>query len=646
VRPLSLVPISALGVALCLAVSPVNAARTLDDYRHYRALSIDLLGRMPTRAELDAFEKNEFDLDAWIDKQLGSYETHSPFVDRLTRVYMDLLRLEVGPAFQFRPMASTLRRITVQGPDGQPLYVFFRQNQRRAREETDGEFCLTQAESGLQVPANNQAVKGTAKAVTQAVLDANTVLVRPWWIYRDYRSSAPVLRYGDTWTTVDPGYRPVDELLLDADDKTKTIAVRVCKEEAGTKEMGTIYASGRKPASGPPPFGRLRPLPLDDAYAKAHKGDAIACRSAASLTMATDCGCGVGLERCMPSDGFKKNAGAFVIPARVPLGIDLPMDGFAQSPSEWHKFWWSQEALKFMARVFGEDRDFREVLTAKYTYVNGPLAHFYRSSSLAATGKGKAFGLVDDGEPLFDPARVPNDLLPHDVSLWQEVSDRGPRASGLVTMPVFLTKYASRRARGAALYTTFSCKSFSSEAVQLMPSTEPNLMLRPGCNTCHGTLEPLAAYFSRVVETDFSYLPSAQFPISNPLCKKGPKGQTPGFCRDFYDPAFSDDKAGMLRGAYASIEHAEAGPGGAASAIAGSPEFASCAVERVTASFLGRPINADDAALMKSLNEAFVSGGYKMKALVRALVRSSTYRAGNNLSSTTWRNTSASGGAK
>jgi hypothetical protein len=629
----------ALCAALALALSPqahaapAQPTRTLDDYRHFRALSIDLLGRMPTRTELELFEKSEFDLDAWIDKHLEG----SPFVDRLTRVYMDLLRLEVGPAFQFRPAASTLRRVTVEGPDGKPTYVFFRLNQRRAREETDGEFCLTEAESGLKIPANNQPAQGMAKAVSQAALDANTVLVRPWWLYRDYRSATPVLRYGDTWSTADPGYRPVDELLVEADDKTPTLAVRVCKEEASVKETGKIYTTGRKTVPGPPPFGRLRPLPLDDAYAKAHKGDPLSCTSASSLSMSTECGCGVGLERCMPADGFKKNAGAFVIPSRVPLGIDLPMDSFAQSPSEWHKFWWSQEALKFMARVFGADRDFREMLTAKYTYVNGPLAHFYRSSSLAATGKAKAFGLVDDGEPLFDPARVPSDLLPHDVSLWQEVADRGPRASGIVTMPVFLTKYASRRARGAALYTTFLCKSFSAEAVMLMPSTEPNLMIRPGCNTCHATLEPLAAYFSRVVETDMSFLPAAQFPLSNPLCKKGPKGQFPGFCRDFYDPAFGDEKAGLLRGAYASPEHAEAGPAGAAAEVIASPAFASCAVERVTASFLGRPINADDAVLLKSLESAFVSGGYKMKALVRALVRSSTYRAGNNLSSASWR---------
>ena len=43
---------------------PARAARTLDDYRHFRALSIDLLGRAPRRDELAAFERPGFDLDA------------------------------------------------------------------------------------------------------------------------------------------------------------------------------------------------------------------------------------------------------------------------------------------------------------------------------------------------------------------------------------------------------------------------------------------------------------------------------------------------------------------------------------------------------------------------------------------------------
>src|SRR4051812_49274704 len=121
------------------------AVRTLDDYRHFRALSIDLLGRAPRRDELAAFERRDFGWDAWIDRLLQG----PGYADRLLRIYMDLLRLQVGPAFAYAPPAVTLRRQLVTGPHGEGIHVYYRVGQRRRRAETDGEFCLSQAESGL-----------------------------------------------------------------------------------------------------------------------------------------------------------------------------------------------------------------------------------------------------------------------------------------------------------------------------------------------------------------------------------------------------------------------------------------------------------------------------------------------------------------
>lgn len=54
-------------------------------------------------------------------------------------------------------------------------------------------------------------------------------------------------------------------------------------------------------------------------------------------------------------------------------------------------------------------------------------------------------------------------------------------------------------------------------------------------------------------------------------------------------------------------------------------------VERVAAGFLGRPVDADDAPLLTGLRAAFVDGGYKVKPLLRALLRSPQYRSANNL---------------
>jgi hypothetical protein len=202
---------------------------------------------------------------------------------------------------------------------------------------------------------------------------------------------------------------------------------------------------------------------------------------------------------------------------------------------------------------------------------------------------------------------------------------------------MFLEKYASARARGAVLYNAFLCKSFVADNQQLQPSTEPNLMIRPGCKTCHATLEPLAAYFARVEPGNFVFLPQAQFPVHSTTCKLDKNGKLNGNCNALYDAAFADAKGATLRSAYGSPEHADETPAGAGRDITKMPEFAQCAVQRVTSSFLGRPTTPDDDAMLAALTDAFVRSGYRMRALVKAIVHTDAYRKANNLSSTTWR---------
>jgi hypothetical protein len=345
----------------------------------------------------------------------------------------------------------------------------------------------------------------------------------------------------------------------------------------------------------------------------------------------------VGLERCIPGDN-NHGGNAFYYPNHMPLGPGLPLDDARQSSQRWFPYWWSREAVRMLDDLFASDRDFREILTGKRTFVNGPLAQFYRSIQQSnCCGPEAAFGMLQETEPLFDPKRVPEDLEPHDVSTWKVVEDRGPHAAGILTTPMFLEKYASARARGAAVYNDFLCKSFLSDVQSLAPSKEPNLMIRQGCKNCHATLEPLAAYFARVEPSSFVFLPQAQFPVHSTTCKLDKSGKLNGNCNALYDAAFADDNGATLRSAYGSPQHADETPAGAARDITAMPEFGTCAVQRVTSSFLGRATTPDDEPLLTSLTEVFVRSGYRMKSLVRAIMKSDEYRRSNNLSSTTWR---------
>jgi len=279
--------------------------------------------------------------------------------------------------------------------------------------------------------------------------------------------------------------------------------------------------------------------------------------------------------------------------------------------------------------------------------VNGPLAQFYKwiapstccggSFATADFYGGQVFNYVNPVS-LFEPKAVPNDLLPHDTNKWVRIEDRGPLASGLLTMPIFLTKFGSRRGRAHILYQTFLCSEFVATAEELTPSNEPNLMKREGCSGCHINLEPLAAYFTRVTESDWTYLPEANFPNKTDKCGAAPGSQAQKGCDNFYDPAFITEKEGTLRTSYGSEENTKAGPAGIAQYIVNSNQFAPCVVQNIATSFLGRLLNSDDDALRGELEKAFVGSVFHMKALVRALVRADAYRNSNNLSYTAWHN--------
>jgi hypothetical protein len=604
---------------LALAARDGAADHELRDYRYFRALSIDLAGRPPNAGELAAFERPDFDLSAWIDTHL----TGAAYAERLERVYMDALRLEIGPSFQFVLPSLVLRRETVLGPDGAPIYIYFRRGQRRVDAATDGDFCLTRDDTGLAFPPNAASV-GFPHPVPQDVLDAKTVVVRPWWLYADYRATLPADLTAPEWAKRFPGFAPVPALLVEADGTTHTTDVRVCKEEAQTAETGTVYVSGRPaPKKGePPPARRLTQPPGDSTFARTNKGRAVSCLSGTGFQSSVQCGCGIGLERCVPGAGPQFDPPAFVMPTHTPLGPELPYEATPQPAGAWEKLWWSEEAKRFLDKIFAEDRDFREVLVGRGTEVNGPLAQFYRFfASATCCGVGADVGYANP-EPLVEPGSVPGALVPEDTATWMPVADRGPHAAGILTMPIFLTKYGSRRARAHVAYSAFLCKDFVADSVKLAPSDEPDLTKRPGCSACHQTLEPMAAYFTRVAESDWTWLPASTFPT------RGCAGRPQQVCKQVYDPAFD-----ALRGAYAAPAHAEAGPAGLAREIVDAPEFAPCVVQNVAQALLGRALAPEDDAWKTQLVKKFVDGGYRMRALVRAIVTSPRYRAGNDLRS-------------
>ncbi|MBL8685581.1 MAG: DUF1549 domain-containing protein [Myxococcales bacterium] len=636
--------VAAIALAALAHESDAHAQRTVDEYRYFRALSIDLVGRIPTRAEIAAFEQPAFNVESWIDMQLATPEA----AERVRRVYMDRLRLEVNTVVQLNPRGTMLRRIPVRRANGTTVWVYYRMGQRRANVDIDGTMCFTPQELGVQYPSNGEPrtdTCNTPRVVSDAVFNARTTPVKPWWLYRDYRAANPTQRYNPTtWAAMAPGYEPVEGMLEDAAGNPVN-EVYVCNEEAQTAPTGRTFIAGtRTPTPATGCNARILGTPNTDSIAMPLMGRMLSCETQTGFNLSTECGCGPGLERCLPGVLVNnQNAGALVNGAlRAPIGNENALENRGLSPGDWMRLWLSQEAAYFMDAIFQADRDVRDIVRARDTYVNGPLAVFYRSQQQQSCCNTNHLRF-DYSTPthLFVPSNVPTAVLPHDVDRWARVPDRGPLASGILTMPIFLTKYGTRRARAHVLYQAFMCQEFVAGNGALTPSDQPDLTLRPGCRDCHRTLEPMSAFFTRVTESDWTYLPAAQFPLDAARCRLAAAGGAmPAGCNAFYDPSFTNTTQSWMRGIYnltAARANADAGPRGMGDYLAAQPQFGPCFVETVAESFLGRDLNVEDATLRTQLQTTLTGSAFRARAMIKQLLLSDAYRRANNLSSTAWR---------
>jgi hypothetical protein len=611
--------------AAFLLASVAHAAPSLADYKYFRTLSIDLKGRMPTRQEIAEFEQPSFSVETWIDAQLGKPE----YAQRIRQIYQDLLRLEVGPSVLFRPFANTLRRALVTSPAGVKTYVYYRSFQQRENALQSNKFCLSEAESGVKFRDGStvQVLPPDAAlpAVPQAVWDASTVDVTPWW--------GTFAETGDL--TLDPATNKA------ANGQLVGPTIRVCKEEA------QVAATA--------------PGTTSNVYKQVGNLD---CTTDSGLRGSHLCGCGPRLERCLPNAGSAIENATFVFPTKVPLGQDLPFEIKAERNSELVRQNWALEFTHFMDDLLVTDSDFRGVLTSPGTMVNGPLSKFYQTIAAGQCCGTGVYYKHTSPAALFEPANVPKTLPPQAYDRWVKVDKRSELASGILTMPIFLYKYASIRSRANVLWNAFACKHFVAPPGDLPASTEPDLASRPGCATCHATIEPLAAYFARLPGQTLSFLPVDRFPAladkaffdASPLLAtskciqdyRASQTKSSTICAYAYDDTFTFvDQRGAdggvakgrayLKGAYASIANADAGPKGLGQALTSSPDFASCTTQQVLSSFLGRRLTPQDDELKTKLEQTLVGSQFKMKAMVRALLLSDTYRNANNVASDAWR---------
>lgn len=262
----------------------------------------------------------------------------------------------------------------------------------------------------------------------------------------------------------------------------------------------------------------------------------------------------------------------------------------------------AREPLQLIAHVLREHRPFTEVLTADYTVVNDYSANAYGVG-------GTALPDVQDPATLrFREARLPG--WPH---------------AGLLSTPAFYNRFPTtetnrNRHRAWKFLKTFLATdvlAFAERPIDPTTSSVHNPTLNdPQCTVCHATLDPVAGLFQDFDEGGH-YVPPEQ-----------------GWYADMTPPGWAGE-------AFPAAERGRAMPWLAERAVQ-DPRFSLATVQNMLTLITGQTLQtvaragsdesgrealARQDAFIDAVAADFRTGGYELRDVIRAIVRSSWFRA-------------------
>lgn len=326
-----------------------------------------------------------------------------------------------------------------------------------------------------------------------------------------------------------------------------------------------------------------------------------------------ECGCGENLKWCQARLGQTE---------RTDLVKNRTDTVIAESMSE--------QMLRFIDDIIRLDRDYSHILLERDVEINGPINHWLKEQT--HTGGDALFAHKFQDLPVV--------ALGYDkASTWQRVT-RGPSHSGILTMPAFLLKFATNRARANRFYNAFLCAPFQPPpsglpAMSDACNSEPNLAERCVCEGCHATLEPAAAHWGGWLEAGVGPMPKSIFPVYDEKCTKN-NAKNNLICRFFYltpdevlHPKLEPYVGKLYSHVFANDErntNLDSGPRGIAEKALEDGRFARCAVENIWSWLLKRKLFEGEKVLVDALAADFSLGGFQMRSLVKKLLRRPEYR--------------------
>jgi hypothetical protein len=375
------------------------------------------------------------------------------------------------------------------------------------------------------------------------------------------------------------------------------------------------------------------------------------------------CGCGPNLLYCTP----KRLTG----PAMYPR--DYESDPFLADSQRRLLY---EEPARLFAFIATTGAPFTDLVNGTYTVAPRQLQHLYvrwgRMNSDNATVSDMAQWwktATDNWDKVEQPALNPS-LLPDRTYLFDPRTDmgspRGVPAAGVLTLLGPNVWYPRERVRAARWLEIFACRNFTAPdpAIVFMPPFNGDPERSGSCQHCHQTIDPAAIHFKRLeVEDDtprhgqgyvnfggigsWQWRQTAQASFADPNSPGGifwyqPYGRwNVSFAHDtFLTPVTA---AGIMANPDARFldflppgnqlfgleSDGTIGPLGFGKLVVASGEIDRCAVDKLFARFMGRPLDVTlETSTENQLINQFVQGGRAVGPFVKVLLKSDEFGRG------------------
>lgn len=252
----------------------------------------------------------------------------------------------------------------------------------------------------------------------------------------------------------------------------------------------------------------------------------------------------------------------------------------------------ADEPLALLRYVVANDLPYSTMVTADHTMANRLLARMWDIELADPDAQGWQIGRYRDGRPHAGMLSM--------TTLWQRYPSMGGNAN---------------RHRANAISKMFLCDDYLVRPIVLNRASVDQLVIDPenaiatnaSCQSCHSTLDPLSAnFFGFFNEDDDQGLEQTVYRPENEGAWRDHAGKPPGF---FGRPIAHLQELGQE--------------------LASDPRFTSCAVQTVFEGLTQREVTDDSWTELQHHIDVFEDSEQRIPAVVRSIVLSDTYRAGD-----------------